>query len=285
MEIKFNDVNYIYNKNSSIKNEVLKNVNIRFNEGEITSIIGRSGSGKTTMAELMNALLYPSEGNINIGSYLLTSRGIKNNKKINNLRVNVGLVFQFPEEQFFNMTVKEEISFGMKYFNYKTNDIDKRVSDALKMVGLNDDYLERNPFTLSNGEKRKVAIASIIAFNPKVIILDEPTIGLDSISKKNLLQLIKKLKQRLNKTIILISHDIELVHQVSDYIVVLDKGHVIAEGDKYSVFKQEVMLEEYGIKVPKIIEFSNKVLDKKGIKIGYRDEMNDLTKDIYRYVK
>jgi energy-coupling factor transport system ATP-binding protein len=285
MEIKFNDVNYIYNKNSSIKNEVLKNVNIRFNEGEITSIIGRSGSGKTTMAELMNALLYPSEGNINIGSYLLTSRGIKNNKKINNLRVNVGLVFQFPEEQFFNMTVKEEISFGMKYFNYKTNDIDKRVSDALKMVGLNDDYLERNPFTLSNGEKRKVAIASIIAFNPKVIILDEPTIGLDSISKKNLLQLIKKLKQRLNKTIILISHDIELVHQVSDYIVVLDKGHVIAEGDKYSVFKQEVMLEEYGIKVPKIIEFSNKVLDKKGIKIGYRDEMNDLIKDIYRYVK
>jgi len=285
MEIKFNDVNYIYNKNSSIKNEVLKNVNIRFNEGEITSIIGRSGSGKTTMAELMNALLYPSEGNINIGSYLLTSRGIKNNKKINNLRVNVGLVFQFPEEQFFNMTVKEEISFGMKYFNYKTKDIDKRVSDALKMVGLNDDYLERNPFTLSNGEKRKVAIASIIAFNPKVIILDEPTIGLDSISKKNLLQLIKKLKQRLNKTIILISHDIELVHQVSDYIVVLDKGHVIAEGDKYSVFKQEVMLEEYGIKVPKIIEFSNKVLDKKGIKIGYRDEMNDLIKDIYRYVK
>lgn len=285
MEIKFNDVNYIYNKNSSIKNEVLKNINVKFSEGEITSIIGRSGSGKTTIAELMNALLYPSEGNINIGSYLLTSRGIKNNKKINNLRVNVGLVFQFPEEQFFNMTVKEEISFGMKYFNYKTKDIDKRVSDALKMVGLDDKYLERNPFTLSNGEKRKVAIASIIAFNPKVIILDEPTIGLDSISKKNLLQLIRKLKQRLNKTIILISHDIELVHQVSDYVIVLDNGKVIAEGDKYSVFKQEEMLKKYGIKVPKIIEFSNKVLDKKGIKIGYRDEMNDLIKDIYRYVK
>lgn len=285
MEIKFNDVNYIYNKNSSIKNEVLKNINVKFSEGEITSIIGRSGSGKTTIAELMNALLYPSEGNINIGSYLLTSRGIKNNKKINNLRVNVGLVFQFPEEQFFNMTVKEEISFGMKYFNYKTKDIDKRVSDALKMVGLDDNYLERNPFTLSNGEKRKVAIASIIAFNPKVIILDEPTIGLDSISKKNLLQLIRKLKQRLNKTIILISHDIELVHQVSDYVIVLDKGNVITEGDKYSVFKKEEMLKKYGIKVPKIIEFSNKVLDKKGIKIGYRDEMNDLIKDIYRYVK
>lgn len=285
MEIKFNNVDYIYNKNLSIKNKVIDNINVSFKEGEITSIIGRSGSGKTTMAELMNALIFPSNGTIEIGSYLLNSKGIKNNKKINNLRVNVGLVFQFPEEQFFNMTVKDEISFGMKYFNYKTKDIDKRVSDALKMVGLGDDYLGRNPFTLSNGEKRKVAIASIIAFNPKVIILDEPTIGLDSSSKKNLLQLIRKLKQRLNKTIVLISHDIELVHQVSDYVIVLDNGNVIAEGDKYTVFKQEEMLKEYGIVVPKIIEFSNKVLDKKGIKIGYRDEINDLIKDIYRYVK
>ena len=285
MEIKFNNVDYIYNKNLSIKNKVIDNINVSFKEGEITSIIGRSGSGKTTMAELMNALIFPSNGTIEIGSYLLNSKGIKNNKKINNLRVNVGLVFQFPEEQFFNMTVKDEISFGMKYFNYKTKDIDKRVSDALKMVGLDDDYLGRNPFTLSNGEKRKVAIASIIAFNPKVIILGEPTIGLDSSSKKNLLQLIRKLKQRLNKTIVLISHDIELVHQVSDYVIVLDNGNVIAEGDKYTVFKQEEMLKEYGIVVPKIIEFSNKVLDKKGIKIGYRDEINDLIKDIYRYVK
>jgi energy-coupling factor transport system ATP-binding protein len=285
MEISFNNTNYIYNKNSSIKNKVLDNINVKFNEGEITGIIGRSGSGKTTMAELMNALLFPSEGTINIGSYLLSTKGIKNNKKINDLRVNVGLVFQFPEEQFFNMTVKDEISFGMKYFNYKTNDIDKRITDALKMVGLNDNYLDRNPFTLSNGEKRKVAIASIIAFNPKIIVLDEPTIGLDTYSKKNLLQLIKKLKQRLNKTIILISHDIELIHQVSDHIVVLDKGSIIAEGDKYSVFKQEKLLKEHGIAIPKIIEFSNKVLDKKGIKIGYRDEVNDLIKDIYRYVK
>ena len=285
MEMKFNDVNFIYNKNSSIKNEVLRNINIKFNEGEITSIIGRSGSGKTTIAELMNALLYPSEGNINIGSYLLTSRGIKNNKKINNLRVNVGLVFQFPEEQFFNMTVKEEISFGMKYFNYKTKDIEKRVIDAVKMVGLDEEYLNRNPFTLSNGEKRKIAIASIIAFNPKVIILDEPTVGLDSISKKNLIQLIRKLKNRLNKTIVIISHDIELVHQISDHIIVLNEGDVVTQGDKFFVFKQEKLLRDNGIIVPKIMEFSNKVLDKKGIKIGYRDEINDLIKDIYRYAK
>lgn len=285
MEIRFNNVNFLYNANSSIKNKVLKDVCTCFQESQVTSIIGRSGSGKTTMAEIMNALLFPTEGTVEIGSYLLSSKGLKNNKEINNLRVNIGLVFQFPEEQFFNMTVKEEISFGMKYFNYKTNDIDKRVSDSLKMVGLDDNYLERNPFSLSNGEKRKVAIASILAFNPKVIILDEPTIGLDSISKKNLIQLIKRLKQRLNKTIILISHDIELVHIVSDNVIVLDNGNIVLSGDKYSVFKQESTLEKYGIKVPKIMAFSNMVLEKKGIKIGYRDEINDLIKDIYRYVK
>lgn len=285
MEIKFNDINYVYNKNTPLKKEVLHSINLTFKEGETTSIIGRSGSGKTTMAELMNALLFPDEGTINIGSYLLTSKGINNNKKINDLRVNVGLVFQFPEEQFFNMTVKDEISFGMKYFNYKTKDIEKRVIDAVKMVGLDEEYLNRNPFTLSNGEKRKIAIASIIAFNPKVIILDEPTVGLDSISKKNLIQLIRKLKNRLNKTIVIISHDIELVHQISDHIIVLNEGDVVTQGDKFFVFKQEKLLRDNGIIVPKIMEFSNKVLDKKGIKIGYRDEINDLIKDIYRYAK
>lgn len=285
MEIKFNNLNYTYNPNTSIQKDVLKDINISFKEGKITSLIGRSGSGKSTMAELMNALLFPSDGTIEIGNYLLTSKGIKNNKKINDLRVNVGLIFQFPEEQFFNMTVKEEISFGMKYFKYKTKDIEKRVSDSLKMVGLSDEYLDRNPFTLSNGEKRKVAIASILAFNPKIIILDEPTIGLDYISKKNLMQLIRKLKMRLNKTIILISHDIELIHAISDYVILLDNGNIITQGDKYTVFKQEELLKQYGMRIPKIIEFSNMVYRKKGIKIGYRDEINDLIKDIYRYVK
>ena len=285
MEIKFKDVNFIYNNKTALKKDVLKDINIEFKEGKTTSIIGRSGSGKTTLAELMNALLFPTSGTIKIGSYQLGVKGIKNNKEINKLRVNVGLIFQFPEEQFFNMTVKEEISFGMKYFKYRTSEIEKRTSDALKMVGLDESYLERNPFTLSNGEKRKVAIASILVFNPKIIVLDEPTIGLDSASKKNLLQLIRKLKTRFKKTIILISHDMELVHSISDYIYLIDKGNIVLEGDKYTVFKQEDKLKECGVRAPKMIQFSNKVLEKKGIKIGYRDEINDLIKDIYRHVK
>ncbi len=285
MEIKLNEVSFSYNPRSQIETKALDKVSINFPEGKITSIIGRSGSGKTTIAELINALLFPSEGTIEYGSFLLSSKGIQNNHEINNLRVNIGLIFQFPEEQFFNMTVKDEISFGMKYFKYKTKDIDNRVKNSLKLVGLSEEYESRNPFTLSSGEKRKVAIASILAFNPKVIILDEPTIGLDALGKKNLIQLIRKLKMRLNKTIIIISHDIDLVHAVSDNVILLDKGKVITEGDKYTVFKNEELFKEYGMHIPKMIEFSNLVFRKKGIKIGYRDEINDLIKDIYRYVK
>ena len=247
MEIKFNNVYFSYNKNTPIENEVLKNINLDIKEGKISSIIGRSGSGKSTLVEMINALNIPSKGEVKINDFIITNKS-KRIKNINDLRVNIGLIFQFPEEQFFNMTVYDEISFGMKYFNYKTKDIEKRVKDSLKMVGLNQNYINRNPFTLSNGEKRKVAFASILAFNPEVIILDEPTIGLDSISKKNLIILLRNLKTRYKKTIIIVSHDNDLIHKISDYIYVLDNGEIVVEGDKYTVFKDEEKLKKYGKK-------------------------------------
>ena len=154
MEIKFNNVYFSYNKNTPIENEVLKNINLDIKEGKISSIIGRSGSGKSTLVEMINALNIPSKGEVKINDFIITNKS-KRIKNINDLRVNIGLIFQFPEEQFFNMTVYDEISFGMKYFNYKTKDIEKRVKDSLKMVGLNQNYINRNPFTLSNGEKKK----------------------------------------------------------------------------------------------------------------------------------
>lgn len=283
MEIKFLNVDFVYNNKTPLRKKVLKKINMEIEPGKINSIIGKSGSGKTTIAELMNALIYPTNGRIEAGHYIIDKK--QDIKHINNLRSNIGLVFQFPEEQFFNMTVKEELSFGMKYFNYKLMDIDKRCIDALVMVGLDESYLGRNPFSLSSGEMRKVAIASILAFNPKVIILDEPTIGLDSVSKKNLIYILRKLKNSYKKTIILISHDIDLVHAISDKVFLLHDGNIVLQGDKYTVFKEQKYIESLGMKIPKIIEFSNKVLDKKGIKMGYRDEINDLLKDIYRYAK
>ena len=229
----------------------------------------------------MNALMLPTEGTIRIEDYILENK--RKVPYINDLRFNIGLVFQFPEEQFFNATVKQEIEFGMKQFSYKLDNIDKRASDALKMVGLNDSYLERSPFSLSNGEMRKVAIASVLAFNPKVIILDEPTIGLDTISKKTFLRMLKTLKNRYHKTIIVVSHDVNMIHKIVYYLFVLDHGKLVLEGDKYEVFTNE-NLDKYQVARPNIIEFSYKVMKKKGIKIGYRDEINDLIKDIYRHV-
>ena len=281
MEIKFNNVSFSYNVKSPLEKEVLKDINIEIENGKITGLIGKSGSGKSTMVQLINVLNFPTKGNLEVGTFIIDSKKRKI-KKVNDLRVNIGLIFQFPEEQFFNMTVFDEISFGMKYFKFKTADIEKRVVNALKMVGLNKDYLYRNPITLSSGEKRKIAIASILAYNPSIIILDEPTIGLDSISKKKLVELIRTLKNRYKKTIILVSHDVDLIHQISDKIIVLNDGKVVLDGNKYDVFKHEAELKKYGIKLPKAIEFSNLVYKKTGKKIGYRDDINDILKDVYR---
>ncbi len=281
MEVKFNHVFYVYNEKTPLSKMVLGDINTTFKEGKITGIMGKSGSGKTTLIELINALIIPTKGNIQVGSRVISkTRKIKN---INNLRYKIGLVFQVPEEQFFCKTVKEEIEFGMKYFKKSVKSIEKHVSDALIMMGLNDSYLNRNPFTLSSGEMRKVAIASVLAFNPKIIILDEPTIGLDNKSKENLIKIIKLLKNRYKKTIIVVSNDTDLLLKISDNVILLDKGKIILEGNKYDVFKQDI--SKYGLKRPKIIEFEQLVLEKKGIKIGYRDDINDLMKDVYRYVK
>ncbi len=281
MEVKFNNVYYVYNEKTPLSKLVLGDINTTFKEGTINGIIGRSGSGKTTMVELINALILPTKGNVTVGSKVISkTRKIKN---INNLRYRIGLVFQFPEEQFFCKTVKEEIEFGMRYFKKTVKSIEKHVSDALLMVGLDDSYLTRNPYTLSSGEMRKVAIASILAFNPKIVILDEPTIGLDNSSKENLIKIIKLLKNRYHKTVIIVSNDTDMLHKISDHIVLLDKGKIVLEGSKYEVFKQDI--EKYGVKKPKIIEFEELVYKEKNIKIGYRDDINDLMKDVYRYVK
>ncbi len=281
MEVKFNNVYYVYNEKTPLAKLVLGDINATFKEGTINGIIGRSGSGKTTMIELINALILPTKGNIAVGSKVISkTRKIKN---INNLRYKIGLVFQSPEEQFFCKTVKEEIEFGMKYFKKSVKSREKHVSDALLMVGLDDSYLNRNPYTLSSGEMRKVAIASILAFNPKIVILDEPTISLDNTSKENLIKIIKLLKNRYHKTVIIVSNDTDMLHKISDHIVLLDKGKVVLSGTKYEVFKQDI--EKYGVKKPKIIEFEELVYKTKNIKIGYRDDINDLMKDVYRYVK
>ena len=283
MEIKFEHVDFNYEKVNCTAKYVLKDLNITFSAGKVHGLVGKSGSGKTTLLELIDSLLIPTKGKIKIGDYKIESG--KRCENVNDLRFQVGFVFQSPEEQFFNSTVYEELAFSLFYYKYHLSDIQKRVSDALKMVGLNDSYLKKNPFHLSNGEKRKVAIASSLVCNPKVLLLDEPTVGLDDRSKDSLVKLLRMLKNRYHKTVIIASHDTDFLHRIVDDVYVLYNQNIVLSGDKYEVFKNTKELKKYGVKSPKIIEFSNKVLEKKKVKIGYRDEMNDLIKDIYRYVK
>lgn len=283
MEIKFSNVGYIYYKDTSFSNTVLDGIDLNFKQGKIYSIVGKCGSGKTTVLELIDGLILPTSGYIDIDDFRLENKSkIKN---INDLRVKIGLVFQFPEDQFFENTVLDEIEFGLNGFKYNTESMKKRVIDALLMVGLDESYLDRDPLTLSHGEMRSVAIASVLAFNPSVIIFDEPTIGLDAGNKKNLMRLIKMLKTRYNKTIVIVSHDTDMLIKLSDEVLLLENGKIVLRGNKYDVFSNERLMKRNNIKIPDTIKFSNMVKKKKNIKIGYRDEINDLIKDIYRYVK
>ena len=220
MEIELKNVDFTYEKINYEKKEVLKNINMKFETGKITSIIGKSGSGKTTLLELIDNIIVPTKGEIII-------EGV--NK--------IGFLFQFPEEQFFNQTVKKELEVILKLSDYK-KDMTKRINDVLEMVNLNEGYLNKNPFNLSSGEKRKLAFASVLILNPKVILLDEPTIGLDDKDKNEMIKLIRMLKNRYNKTIIIASHDMNFIHKITDYIYVLDNKKIIMQGDKYTIFKQ-----------------------------------------------
>lgn len=282
MEIKFENVSYSYLAGTPLQVDALKDITTTIIPNKINALIGPSGSGKSTMIELINGLKLPTKGTVHVGNHKL-----KNNIRIvnaNKLRFDIGVVFQNPEDQFFQKTVKKEIEFGMKYFGYKTDKIKQRVEDALKMVGLDSSYMSRNPFELSGGEKRKIAIASVLAFNPEVIILDEPTNGLDTTSKESLIKLIKMLRDKYNKTIIVVSHDVDVMYRFVDNVIILSNGNILLQGDKYEVFKNIDTLTNNGVKVPRIVEFLHKAEQKTGKYLGDFDNVEDLTKEIVKNV-
>lgn len=282
MEIVFENVSYSYLAGTPLQVDALKDISTTIKSNEINAIIGPSGSGKSTMIEMINGLILPTKGIVHVGKHRL-----RNNIRIvnsNRLRFDIGVVFQNPEEQFFCKTVKKEIEFGMKYFEYKIDQIEKRTKDSLKMVGLDESFLNRDPFKLSGGEKRRVAIASVLAFNPEVIIFDEPTNGLDTTSKDMLIKLIKLLKTKYKKTIIVVSHDVDTLYKFVDNVIILSNGRILSEGNKYEVFKNIDYLTENGVKVPQIVEFIDKVKNKTGKYLGDIDDINDLIKEIYQNV-
>lgn len=282
MEIRFDKVSYVYNQKSQQQTRALTDISFTLEKRKINGITGVSGSGKTTMLELINGLLLPTDGIVTIGKAQLKRK--TSSKTINSLRSLIGLVFQCPEEQFFNTTVEKEIAFALRKFKYKKDVIKKRVREALLMVGLNDHYLNLNPFNLSNGEKRKIALASVLIFNPKVIVLDEPTAALDYKGKQMLIKNLRLLRDRYHKTIIISSHDIDLLYQIADYLVILDKGNLISAGKKEVIYNLPSISNNDYLRKPRIALFIQKAKKKKGITLGNHIDIKDLIKDVYRNV-
>lgn len=279
MEVIFRDVSYIYNKGLENETVALKDISICLDSGQIHGIIGPIGSGKSTLLELMNGIERPTSGEVIIGEYDLTSKKLGFN--FNKFRYDVGLVYQFPEKQFFCKTVGEEISFSEKiYGNKGIKSVKEKTIKALKMVGLDESYLSRSPFSLNSGEKRRVAIASVLISNPKLLILDEPTIGLDNNGKKKLMRILKKLKDFYRKTIIIVTHDVDMLYEISDSIVVLNSGKLVCYGPKVEVFSNVELLEKNKAPVPSVIKVEKLIYDKTGIDLGVINGINDLVRSI-----
>lgn len=278
MEVIFRDVSFSYNVGMSNEKKALDNVSVFLEGNLIHGIIGPIGSGKTTMLELMNGITKPTSGEIAVGNYELT-KGFN----FNDFRYDVGLVYQFPEKQFFCRTVGEEIAFSGKVFDPKNKNIKNKVKKALKMVGLDDSYIKRSPFSLNGGEKRRVAIASVLISNPKLLIMDEPTIGLDNNSKKKLMRLIKNLKTRYMKTIIIVTHDVDMLYEIVDDVVVLNDGKVVKQGKKMEVFSDIKLLDENKAPVPSVVRVCDIINSQTGVNLGYVENTNALVRAIANY--
>ena len=278
MEVIFRNVNFSYNHGLKNEKQALKDINLCFDSNLIHGIIGPIGSGKSTMLELMNGITKPTSGDILVGKYELHKKKFDFNK----FRYDVGLVYQFPEKQFFCNTVGEEIAFSQKVFKKKNKNLKSKVIKMLKMVGLDETYINRSPFSLNGGEKRRVAIASVLISNPKLLIMDEPTIGLDNNSKKKLMKLLCTLKTKYLKTIIIVTHDVDMLYEIVDNVVVLSKGKVIKEGSKTEVFGDVDYLNKNNTPIPNVVKVEKMIYDQLGVDFGYLPNMNSLVRSIVK---
>ena len=247
----------------------LKNISYEFEEDKITSVIAASGSGKSILSYLISGMEKPEEGAI-INPY----QGR-----------NIGYIFQNAEESFIFNTVREELMFGLKKYNYKTENINKRIEDSLKMLGLPLEYLDKSPFELSSGEKELLSTAIVLSLNPKLIIIDEPLVYLDNKSEEYLIKLLKKLKNNYHKTIIVFTNDIEFASKVADNYLLLKNGKVYSKGINKDLLAVSDKIKKAGVEIPKIIEFINIVKKKKNIDLERTFDIKELMKDIYRNVK
>ena len=262
MGIKVENIFYTYQKKASNSTQALDNVSLSINEGDFVAIVGETGSGKSTLAQTLNALIVPDQGEVKVDEFVVSYKNRKS-KKMRQLRKHVGLVFQFPEYQLFEETVEKDVAFGVKNFGVNTEEALASAHKALIRVGLDETYYKRPPFELSGGERRKVAIAGILALNPDIIIFDEPTVGFDPASAKELMGLIVSM-HKLGKTIIVIAHDMDLVNEYAKKVFMMENGKVIFEGTPSELFIHAQNND--CLDIPKVIKLALS-LKEKGIDI------------------
>ena len=248
MSIKINHLTHVYNPDTIFEKIALHDINIEIEKGEFVGLIGHTGSGKSTLIQHLNGTISPTAGEI-----ILDGENIHKDKaKLKEVQQRIGLAFQYPEHQLFEMTVYKDVAFGPTNMKLSAEEIDKRVKEALQMVGLSESVYEKSPFELSGGQKRRVAIAGVLAMNPEVLILDEPTAGLDPKGRDEILYAIQQLHKERGITIILVSHSMEDVAKLVDRLIVMEKGKVAMMGTPKEVFAHVKELEKIGLAAPQI---------------------------------
>ena len=262
MAIEISNLNYVYMAGSPFEKHALQNVNLRINDGEFVGIIGHTGSGKSTLIQHLNGLLEPTSGTISVDGVDITAKGAD----LKRLRQKVGLVFQYPEHQLFEETVYKDIAYGPKNMGLSQEEIDERVREAMNYVGLTDKYMNRSPFELSGGQKRRVAIAGVLAMRPDVLILDEPAAGLDPSGREEILTQIKALYLARKMTVLFVSHSMEDVARAAGRIIVMNRGTVAMDGKPSEIFAHAKELRSMGLDVPQITQLAE-ALAARGIPI------------------
>lgn len=260
MDIRFEQVDFTYQPNSPFEQRVLFDINLEIPSNSYTAIVGHTGSGKSTLLQHLNALLKPTKGSVTIGDRVITPE--TNNKNLKPIRKKVGIVFQFPESQLFEETVALDIAFGPKNFGVSEEESLKLAKEMLDLVGLDESYMEKSPFDLSGGQMRRVAIAGVLAMEPEVVILDEPTAGLDPRGRKDMMDMFYRLHKEKGINIILVTHLMDDVAEYADYMVVLEKGKIHKKGHPREIFSDVTWLKEKQLGVPTATNFAFELMEK-----------------------
>ena len=291
MQINLKDVSYIYNEKTPYEKKVLTNINLTIEEGHYTVIVGKTGSGKSTLIEHFNGLLIPTSGEVNVDEMVIVAPKNKKErrelaKKLRELRKSVSVLFQFSEQQLFETTVLKDIIFAPLNYGINEEEAIERAKELISLVGLDESYLEKSPFELSGGEMRRVALCGVLALEPKILILDEPTVALDYRSREEIMDMVKTLQKEKKMTIVLVTHNMDYVLKYADIVHVINSGEIAFSGLPEELFSNKELLKDNSLELPEILKFYYQ-LKEQNIDIGllpreYRELTNSLKNMIKR---